>query len=382
MTSDLFNSNGAWYRPLTAPGPGAVAVIEVDCESASAEQTDRVLAKFMTTGVHPFRAATGRICYGRWNDEDLIVVRLARRIWEIQCHGGTVALERICSDLVSAGARMRCPTEDVASDELAAFRAAADSPESLLRQLQSVIDSRLAQARSRRTAGLILAQASNSLRDDLQILLNGSDSDSPQKAAVRQRHAEWREVAEHLTKPCRVVLAGAPNVGKSSLLNAIAGMERSIVSNLPGTTRDAVEVDTLIDGWSFRFVDTAGIRQSCHDEIEQQGISLSQQEAGRCDVLCLVFDNEFGIPEWNAQPGLPVLPQRTILVLNKSDLLRGPADPPPMFRNDVAPATLPAIRVSAHTGDGLATLLQWIKQAVVPMEPTCDTVLPVYCVGP
>jgi tRNA modification GTPase len=245
-----------------------------------------------------------------------------------------------------------------------------------------VIDRRLAQAHSRRTAGLILAQASNSLRDELQILLNSSNTDHPQKAAIRRRHAEWKDIAQHLTKPWRIVLAGAPNVGKSSLLNAIAGMERSIVSNLPGTTRDAVEVDTLIDGWSFRFVDTAGIRQSSHDEIEQQGISLSQQEAARCDVLCLVFDNEFGIPEWNAQHGLPVLPKRTILVLNKSDLLRGPADPPPWMRDDVALATLPAISVSAHTGDGLATLLQSIKQAVVPIEPTCDTVLPVYCVEP
>ena len=303
MTSDLLNSNVAWYRLLTAPGPGAVAVIEVNCDSASSEQAERVLGKFMTTGVHPFRAATGRICYGRWNDEDLIVVRLARRTWEIQCHGGTVALERICTDLVSAGARMRCATDDDASDELAAFRAAEDSPESLQRQLQAVIDRRLALTRSRRTAGLMLAQTSNSLRDELQILLNSPNTDHPQKAAILKRHAEWKDIAEHLTKPWRIVLAGAPNVGKSSLLNAIAGMERSIVSNLPGTTRDAVEVDTLIDGWSFRFVDTAGIRQSSHDEIEQQGISLSQQEAARCDVLCLVFDNEFGIREWNAQHG-------------------------------------------------------------------------------
>jgi tRNA U34 5-carboxymethylaminomethyl modifying GTPase MnmE/TrmE len=127
MTSDLLNSDGAWCRLLTAPGPGAVAVIEVNCESASSEQAERVLANFVTTGVHPFRAATGRICYGRWNNEDLIVVRIARRTWEIQCHGGTVALERICSDLISAGTRMRCAADDAASDELAAFLDAADS---------------------------------------------------------------------------------------------------------------------------------------------------------------------------------------------------------------------------------------------------------------
>lgn len=380
MTSDPLNSNGIWYRPLTAPGPGAVAVIELDGESASPDQAERALAKFITTGVHPFRAATGRICYGSWNSEDLIVVRVSRQTWEIQCHGGTVALDRICSDLNNAGARNRSAIGDAASDELDAFRA-ADTRESLQRQLRSVIDRHLAHARSRKTAGLILAQASNSLGDDLQILLNGACTDNAQKAAIRRRHAEWNDVAEHLTKPWRVVLAGAPNVGKSSLLNAIAGMERSIVSILPGTTRDAVEVDTLIDGWSFRFVDTAGIRQSSDDEIEQQGIRKSQQEAARCDVLCLVSDDESGIPEQTDQHGFPALPKHTVLVRNKADLRKDRADPQQSTRPVLAQENPSVISVSAHTGEGLTTLLQWIKNAVVPVEPTRETVLPLYGPG-
>ncbi|MCA9011360.1 MAG: GTP-binding protein [Planctomycetaceae bacterium] len=378
MTSDLLNSNGIWYRLLTAPGPGAVAVIELDGESARPDQAERVLGKFVTTGVHPLRAATGRICYGCWNAEDLIVVRISRQTWEIQCHGGTVALEKICSDLNNAGARNRSAIGDAASDELAAFRA-ADTRESLQRQLRSVIDRRLAHARSRKTAGLILAQASNSLGDDLQILLNGACTDNAQKAAIRRRHAEWNDVAEHLTKPWRVVLAGAPNVGKSSLLNAIAGMERSIVSNLPGTTRDAVEVDTLIDGWSFRFVDTAGIRQSSDDEIEQQGIRLSRLEAAQCDILCVVFDHESGLPLWNDDS--PVLPKHTLLVRNKADLRKDRADPQQSTGPGCTQENPPVISVSAHTGEGLTTLLQWIKNAVVPVEPTSNTVLPLYGSG-
>ena len=101
MVSDVKQSGTCWFRVLTAPGPGAVAVIELNCERTSMAQV--VLRRIVSVTEHPFAMSIGRICYGRWNDEDLIVVRVSEARWEIQCHGGAIALDRICDDLVSDG---------------------------------------------------------------------------------------------------------------------------------------------------------------------------------------------------------------------------------------------------------------------------------------
>lgn len=74
-------------------------------------------------------------------------------------------------------------------------------------------------------------------------------------------------------------------------MNMIAGMERSIVCDQPGTTRDIVEVDGVVEGWPFRFVDTAGLREGSEDQIEELGIQQSYLATSQCDVLCLVSDD-------------------------------------------------------------------------------------------
>ena len=229
---------------------------------------------------------------------------------------------------------------------------------------------------------LILAQATNSLHNDLKTLLDSEDEETPEAVAIRRRLSDWKDVAEHLATPWRVVLAGAPNVGKSSLMNAIAGMERSIVCDQPGTTRDVVEVDTVIDGWPFRIVDTAGLREGTKDEIEGRGIQQSHLAASQCDVLCLIVDGDSGSADWSERMSLATLPKNTVLVQNKSDLLAESESIQASFRNPYGLAALPVVRVSALTGEGLSLLLQWIKQSVVPLEPTTDTALPLCGISP
>ena len=401
MTGERQRSSFCRFRILTAPGPGAVAVLEISCDVAENAQFvlrritsvangernsvspqershDSPQPKSPDTGQTP-AMSIGRICYGRWNNEDLIVVRTSVQTWEIQCHGGTIAVNRICNDLLSDGIQdvgaINEATSTVAYGH--AWRAVpggeAKQFESIQQIVHQAIQSRLQNARSRKTAGLILAQASNSLCDDLRIIGDSQEKDSLEATATRQRLVRWQDVALHLTEPWRVVFAGAPNVGKSSLVNAIAGMDRSIVCDQPGTTRDIVEVDTVVEGWPFRFVDTAGLRERTEDQIEELGIRQSHLAASQCDVLCLVFDHDSDAVGWGDRLSLA---KHTVLVRNKSDLLSERSPDKRSFKDCAAMSGLPVINVSAHSGQGLPELLQWIKLSVVPHEPAKDTALP------
>ena len=320
----------------------------------------------------------GRICYGRWNDEDLVVVRTSVLTWEIQCHGGTVAVNRICSDLLSDGVLDGNPGTAPVSPDVGDHAAGAEArrSDSVRSMVQQTIQNRLVNARSRRTAGLILAQATSSLCRDLMMILDAPDKDADEVTAVRQRLADWQDVSDHLTEPWRVVFAGPPNVGKSSLMNVIAGMERSIVCDQPGTTRDVVEIDGILEGWPFRFVDTAGLRESSDDKIEVLGIEQSHLAASQCDVLCLVFDDGSDAAAWSDRLSLTKFPKHTVLVRNKCDLIAEHEFTQAPFRDSPALTGLPVIHVSARTGQGLPELLHWIKQSVIPREPTRNTALP------
>ncbi len=388
MTDDLDPSGGCRFRILTAPGPGAVAVVELTCDLPKTAQW--ILRRISSSSGQTPGMSPGRICYGRWNDEDLVVVRTSIRTWEIQCHGGTVAVNRIRGDLLNDGATefvrrlVGCGPAlgSVPGAETEHFGKIGDesgrvSSESVRSMVQQEIQSRVANARSRRTAGLLLAQASSSLCHDLMMILDSQHRMTAEATAVRQRLADWQNVADHLTEPWRVVFAGAPNVGKSSLMNVIAGMERSIVCDQPGTTRDVVEVDGVIDGWPFRFVDTAGLRKDSADQIEKLGIEQSHRAASQCDVLCLVFDDDSGNAAWSDRLALAVLPKHAVLVRNKCDLITEHDFDQPQFRDSPRLSGLPVIKVSARTGHGVPELLQWIKQCVVPHEPRKDTALPI-----
>lgn len=357
--------HGCQFQVLTSPGPGSVAVIQLTAGSDSAaiwlrHKIRSVSSANQSTVTDP-GMPVGRIYYGRWNSEDLIIVRISESTFEIQCHGGRIAIDRIRDDLQDAGA-----TKEMAGD--------GQRLTTIQEQLERIVERRLPAARSRKIAGLILAQATNSLSDDLT-QLKSADLDSASGANIRQRLERWQNVADHLSEPWRVVLAGTPNVGKSSLINAIAGMERSIVFDQPGTTRDIVEIDTLIDGWSFRFVDTAGLRiEGDAGQIESLGIQQSYLAASECDVLCLVVDDR---PESQAsiERLMPSnLPMHTIVVRNKCDLAMDAAE---SLCASTPFKALPRINVSASTGHGLPALLQWIKLAMVPEEPSRMTAIPI-----
>jgi tRNA modification GTPase len=186
-------------------------------------------------------------------------------------------------------------------------------------------------------------------------------------ALVRPRLADFRdslgaalsqsEKAALVRRGLRLVIAGAPNVGKSSLLNVLAGRKAAIVSEIAGTTRDVVEAALVINGLPVSLSDTAGLREVTDDVIEREGIARSQSEIEAADILIWVQ---------SADDNAPALPPRRpdIVVFNKSDLVSRESI---QLRNDSE------ILVSVKTGEGLEQLRNTLAALVSQRTSTSES---------
>ncbi len=340
---------------LTAPGRGAVAVTRV--RIAGPETSDRFDSCFRAAnGMLPSQAAIGRILYGMWDGEDVVVVRVSDNDWEIHCHGGDAAVERISRQLTSTDR----PTNSTLSQ----------CPDKATEgRLERAILEQLLKCRTRSTASFLLTQYNGVLRQYLTTLSAQVDAD----AALRNDFLRWRAFATHLTTPWRVAVIGQPNAGKSSLLNSIIGYERSIVFDQPGTTRDLVEVEVILGGWPFLLVDTAGIRDDTNNDIEAFGVESALNCVANCDACLLVVDSQNGWTDADAQL-LSAVPSTcpTTILWNKTDLShRHPALSPEVT------ASARIVETSAIDGDGIADVVTWLPAAVVPTTPEGTAALPV-----
>lgn len=339
---------------LTPTGRGAVATIRVSGDLA---QLDRVELFQPRNGRPLARQELDAILFGHWGtpramatetaaSEDVVAIRTAPDALEIHCHGGHAAIERILGDLVHAGAQVISAAE---GSTMGQSPIEAHCGEALLR------------ATTRRTAALLLPQ---------KRLWNAERAAWPSRdeASRARRIAEiaaWETFAQRLQAPWTVVLCGRPNVGKSSLMNAIAGFARSIVHDTPGTTRDVVTLETAVDGWPVRFSDTAGLRDTA-DPLESEGVRRTRSAVAGADLVLGVFDLSRP-PEPADCELLAELSRETIRIGNKADLS---AQWPAADAHSLLP-------VSARTGDGLAELLSRISAALVPQLPPADLPLPV-----
>jgi tRNA modification GTPase len=312
---------------LTPPAAGAIATLAVRGPAA----WDVVRGLFRPA--LPDAPEVGRVRHG-WlggaaADEVVLAVRAIRPLpWvEVHCHGGPQVVRLLLEALAERGARA-CPWQEFA-------RLAADDP------LQVLAAGALSAAPTLRTAAILLDQYHGAFRR----ALDGG-------ATGLARLAQFAAVGRHLVDPWKVVLAGAPNVGKSSLLNALAGYQRSIVAPTPGTTRDVVTTAVALDGWPVELADTAGLRQDT-GALEGQGIERARGAAASAD-LCLWVLDAGAVPVW---PDVP--PGRVLLVVNKVDLA-------PAW--DLGRAA-GAVHVSARTGAGLPELCEAIARRLVPDAP-------------
>ena len=251
---------------LTPPGRGAIATLLVEGPRA----VDVVEQEFRPAGSRTLRAPEAdRPIYGRFGPppgEEVVCAPQGRR-------GGGNPLprrQRGAERIVELLAARSCTTlgwrEWIAQQEPDPLAAAARIA--------------LADARTRRTAAILLDQYAGALRraiDEIRATWIATIwPRAEQGISALLRRAQF---GRHLIEPWRVVVAGAPNVGKSSLVNALLGYSRAIVHPTPGTTRDLVTAPTVIDGWPVQLIDTAGLRAT-EDPLEQSGIALGAPRVG------------------------------------------------------------------------------------------------------
>jgi tRNA modification GTPase len=338
---------------LTPSGRGAIATIRV-----SGARAMSIVSELLQTGSRPALAnrPARTIVFGRWGDEageELVASCLHAEQVEIHCHGGVAAVARIVADLERCGCEVQPWQNDARQNDHA--------PQQSYWQREALIA--LAAARTERTAGILLDQfggAGDCAVQQILSLLEAGDRTSAQQSL--DELLARATLGLHLVNPWSVVLAGRPNVGKSSLINALLGYERAIVFDTPGTTRDIVSATTACDGWPITLSDTAGWRDEA-GEIESQGIAAAKAAASRADLVVIVVDRS---QSWSAaDEALCAACPAGLLVWNKSDL---PASATTSAR--------PGIHVSAKTGEGLAELLASIGQRLVPNIPPPGVAVP------
>ena len=360
-----------------APGQGGIAVIRLSGPSA----VRAVAAITVIPGQQEWESH--RVLYGHVVaaggverlDEVLVLVMLAPRsftgedVVEIHCHGGVIAVQQVLARVLEQpGVRRALPGE---FSQRAVLNGRLD-----LTRAEAIGD--LVGARSQRAAQLAMAGLDGGIQKKMVVLrerlldqlselearvdfeedlppLNG-EALLQELQAVRLElltlvaDAERGSVLRH---GLRVALVGRPNVGKSSLLNLLSRRERAIVTDLPGTTRDLLESEIVLDGVPITLLDTAGIRAT-RDAVEQLGIARSRDALASADLVLLLFDLAQGWSEEDqalfAQipDGVPCL-----RVGNKADL---------RLDVDVEAASVADVRLSAVTGEGEQDLVRAVLE--------------------
>jgi tRNA modification GTPase len=350
MNSPLSESE-TYVACLTPGGTGAIATLGV--RGPRAWQTIQELFHPHSQAQRlPGEPVLGSIWLGQMGvdltDQVVLTAKAAQPIpWlEIHCHGGREVIRLLQQSLEARGVRA-CSWQQLAClTETDATRAAAVTA--------------LANALTVRTAAILLDQYQGAFGRAIETIVTAWDEGRPEKAGQLLRGLyRQANLGRHLLTPWRVVVAGAPNVGKSSLVNALAGFQRCVVAATPGTTRDVVTTRIAIDGWPVELADTAGLREA--DELlEEHGIGRAREAVTEAD-LCLWVLDASAPPVW---PNLPS--DRLRLVVNKVDL-------PTTWNLDRAQN---AIHMSARTGEGLEELCAMLSQGLVADPPPQGSAVP------
>ena len=362
MTADTI------YAPSTAIG-GAIALIRVSgplCPKIAREMLDRDVTKTprmlrfvrMTDGEKVLD--DGMACFlpgkATYTGEDML---------ELSCHGGSRTTARLLERLSKTGARPAEPGEftkraflngkmDLSEAEAVMDVVSARAEESLkaaLDQLHGRLKERICAIEELLLDSLSSIDAAVDYPDEVEedVSLALPESLAKARREVDVLIAEGRQ-GRFLRDGVYVALAGRPNVGKSSLLNALIGADRAIVTDLPGTTRDTLDEETSFFGVPVRLVDTAGIRKS-GDLVERIGIDRAKAALERADVAVLLLDGTQALSEEDRQLLALTEGKKRLILRSKGDLTQGPDD-------------FGELTISAKTGEGLEEL----KRRVVALS--------------
>jgi len=374
------NTNDTIAAIATAPGHGAVAIVRLSGQRAlivaDAVLSGTPLSSAATHTVHVRRVTDAA---GRELDEVLAVVMRAPRSYttedvvELGCHGGSAAAHAVLDACLAAGARLARPGEfteraflggrlDLVQAEAVADIVGARTRAGLaaaLGQLEGALSARLADARRDLLSYRAVVESTVDFdADDI------GDTDIEEQRRLGERvRAMLEELLQGATAGAAVrdgmsaVIVGRPNVGKSTLLNALLGRDRAIVTESPGTTRDVIEETLDVAGVPVRLIDTAGWRDGA-DAAEAAGVERSRAASRGADVVLLVFDVSVGWTQDDRRVASDLDVSRVVVVGNKCDLAAA-VDVDDVVRSTRARA---GVTVSAARGDGLAGL----RSIIVP----------------
>ncbi len=385
--NDAYHIDDSIAAPATARGRGAVAVIR----TSGSECVEMVARVFSRPDVL-LKSKGYRVHYGWINDfsgkpvdEVLVTVFRAPASYtgedsvEISCHGGPAVVDRILQVLKDAGFRSASPGEFT-------FRAFSNGKMDLTRAeaVREIIDSRTEKARAlalSRLSGAVSAvidEAKDAVRHQAAAAALALDyaedetEDVPLEAEGIQKASlslkaligTWH-TGRLFRDGLRVTLAGPANAGKSSLFNLFLREERSIVAEVPGTTRDWVEAWLNLDGIPLLLADTAGLRSDVSDQVEEEGIRRTRRLIEASDIVLLVADGSGSLTQLALleQEGLRLAEGKLLRVWNKADL---GSTPPEGW-----------IPVSALKGQGFKALEKAVRDMALSGESMPDDGAPV-----
>ncbi len=366
----------------TANGIGAIAVIRISGKNAFEIVSTFFSKDLSKVGTHT--AHFGRIRKGEEIIDEVLLTVLhegksftGEQTVEIACHGSVYIQQQILQLLTANGCRMAEPGEFT----MRAFM----NGKMDLSQAEAVAD--LISSQSKRAHQMAMNQMrgsfSNELRDLREKLIHFASlveleldfaEEDVEFADRTELKALVQEVLAYIQKLIRsfelgnalkngvpVAIVGAPNTGKSTLLNQLLGEERAIVSNIAGTTRDVIEETLNIDGILFRLIDTAGIREglsdSDADKIEAIGIERSKQKIQQAQLVLLLADATTDsiseVANWAETLQAEFPEKKIVLIINKSDVSK-----------QTAPAFVPHLYLSALTGEGVENLTTWMVDQI------------------
>ena len=377
----------------TAPGMGAIAVIRLS-GSKAISIADKVFSSVQGKFLSKQKSHTihlGHIVQGSRTIDEVLVSLFkgpnsytGEDVVEFSCHGSTYIQQQIIQLLVDQGAQLAEPGEftlrafingkmDLTQAEAVADLIASEGEAAhrvAIQQLRGGISNQLEQLREQLVnfASLVELELDFSEED-----VDFTDRDALDKLLHQAQDTiksliDSFNLGNAMKQGVPVAIAGKPNAGKSSLLNALAKDEKAIVSEIAGTTRDSIEDTVTLDGIQFRFIDTAGLRET-EDTIEAIGVEKARTKISDAQILLYVVDpSSMTIPEVNTEVKA-LQHQNPLVLINKSDLY----DIDKLHNQTQKLENLDSLLISAETGLGLDKLCKHLVQLV--LHTNYDTIV-------